>query len=58
MTELSGAVLNECPFSQFQILISVPELYLVSSRVIVDTTLGFMLGFKLEVTVKLNAETS
>lgn len=58
MTELYRVVLNECDFSQFQTLIAVPELYLVSSRVIVDIMLGLKLGFKLEVTIKLNAETS
>lgn len=61
MTELYGAVFNECAFSQFQILISIPESYLVSSRVIVSMRCvmpGLMLDFELEVTIKLNIETS
>lgn len=36
IAELHGAVFNECAFSQFQILSSIPDAYLVRFRVHVN----------------------
>lgn len=49
ITELYGDVFTDSAFSQFQILISTPDSYLVSSRVIVNIRCvmpALMVGFK------------
>lgn len=61
IAELHRAVFNECVLSQFQILSSIPDAYLVHFRVLVNIRCmmtALMLGFKLEVAVKLNIEIS